>query len=82
MACKDGFVTMQLVYNGLLLERKRRLPFFKGESPKSVYDTYSTNALIQGTSAMQTKLCMIKGNALCKKLTTPRKVLWNTRSGT
>lgn len=67
-ACKQGFVTMQLMYEGLLLERKRRLPFFKGESPRSVYDTYSTNALIQGTSAMQTKLCMIKGNALCRKL--------------
>lgn len=72
-ACKQGFVTMQLEYEGILLERKRRLPFFKGESPKNVYDTYSTNALIQGTSAMQTKLCMIKGNALCKKLSSPNR---------
>lgn len=69
-ACKQGFVTMHLEYEGILLERKRRLPFFKGENPRNVYDTYSTNARIQGTSAIQTKLCMIKGNALCKKLST------------
>ncbi len=69
-ACKDGFVEMELIIDGYRITRKRRLPFFKGENPKRVYDTYSTNAKIQGTSAMQTKLCMIKGNQLCKKLST------------
>jgi DNA polymerase-1 len=65
-ACKQGFVEMVLGD----VSRKRRLPFFKGENPNKVYDTYSTNAKIQGTSAIQTKLCMIEGNKLCKKLST------------
>ena len=67
-ACKQGFVEMVLEIDGKKLCRKRRLPFFKGENPRSVYDTYSTNAKIQGTSAMQTKLCMIKGYEVCKRL--------------
>ncbi|MDQ0976679.1 DNA polymerase I-like protein with 3'-5' exonuclease and polymerase domains, partial [Neobacillus niacini] len=40
-------------------------------NPARVYDTYSTNAKIQGTSAIQTKKCMIEGQALCKQLSTP-----------
>lgn len=66
IACKQGFVEMQL---GELV-RKRRLPFFRGQNPARVYDTYSTNALIQGTSAIQTKLCMIEGYYLCQELST------------
>ncbi|PDY93256.1 DNA polymerase I [Bacillus anthracis] len=63
-ACKQGYVEMKI---GDLV-RKRRLPFFKGRNPKFVYDTYSTNAKIQGTSAIQTKKCMIEGDKLCKQL--------------
>ncbi|MDA2738435.1 DNA polymerase [Bacillus cereus group sp. Bc015] len=63
-ACKQGYVEMKL---GDLV-RKRRLPFFKGRNPERVYDTYSTNAKIQGTSAIQTKKCMIEGSKLCKRL--------------
>lgn len=63
-ACKQGYVEMKI--GGLV--RKRRLPFFKGRNPKFVYDTYSTNAKIQGTSAIQTKMCMIEGAKLCKRL--------------
>lgn len=66
-ACKQGYVEMKL---GDIV-RKRRLPFFKGQNPNRVYDTYSTNAKIQGTSAIQTKMCMIEGDKLCKELTTP-----------
>lgn len=65
-ACKQGYVEMSL---GDLV-RKRRLPFFRGQNPNKVYDTYSTNAKIQGTSAIQTKLCMIEGAKLCAKLST------------
>lgn len=68
-ACKQGFVEMRIDELGII--RKRRLPFFKGENPNKVYDTYSTNAKIQGTSAIQTKLCMVEGNKLCKELSTP-----------
>lgn len=68
-ACSQGFVTMEI--DGV--QRKRRLPFFKGQNPTKVYDTYSTNAKIQGTSAIQTKKCMIKGDALCKKLSTDNR---------
>ncbi|OIK17171.1 hypothetical protein BIV60_00305 [Bacillus sp. MUM 116] len=50
------------------ISRKRRLPFFKGENPNKVYDTYCTNAKIQGTSAIQTKLVMLAGDKLCKEL--------------
>jgi DNA polymerase-1 len=67
-ACRQGFVEM--VIDELDIARKRRLPFFKGENPNKVYDTYSTNAKIQGTSAIQTKLCMIEGNKLCSELST------------
>lgn len=63
-ACKQGYVEMKL---GDLV-RKRRLPFFRGRNPRFVYDTYSTNAKIQGTSAIQTKLCMIEGYKLCQRL--------------
>jgi DNA polymerase I len=63
-ACKQGYVEMKLGD----FTRKRRLPFFKGKNPKYAYDTYSTNAKIQGTSAIQTKLCMIEGHNLCKRL--------------
>jgi DNA polymerase I len=63
-ACKQGYVEMKL---GDLV-RKRRLPFFRGKSPRYVYDTFSTNAKIQGTSAIQTKICMIEGHKLCKRL--------------
>jgi len=63
-ACRQGYVEMRL---GDLV-RKRRLPFFRGQNPLRVYDTYSTNAKIQGTSAIQTKKCMIAGALLCKQL--------------
>ena len=63
-ACKQGYVEMKI---GDLV-RKRRLPFFRGQNPLRVYDTYSTNAKIQGTSAIQTKKCMIEGAKLCKRL--------------
>lgn len=66
-ACKQGFVEMKI--EGVV--RKRRLPFFKGKNPKYAYDTYSTNAKIQGTSAIQTKLCMIEGAKLCEELSRP-----------
>lgn len=69
-ACSQGFVEMEIEYKGRKLARKRRLPFFKGQKPSNTYDTYSTNAKIQGTSAIQTKLCMIEGNQLCKELST------------
>jgi len=65
-ACRQGYVEMRL---GDLV-RKRRLPFFRGQNPLRVYDTYSTNAKIQGTSAIQTKKCMIAGALLCKQLST------------
>jgi DNA polymerase I len=65
-ACKQGYVEMKIGD----ISRKRRLPFFRGQNPARVYDTYSTNAKIQGTSAIQTKLCMIEGNKLCKELST------------
>lgn len=63
-ACRQGYVEMKL---GDLV-RKRRLPFFRGQNPSRVYDTYSTNAKIQGTAAIQTKKCMIEGDKLCKRL--------------
>ncbi|MHC5291095.1 DNA polymerase I [Bacillus licheniformis] len=66
-ACEQGFVEMKL---GDVV-RKRRLPFFRGRNPIKVYDTYSTNAKIQGTAAIQTKLCMIEGHRLCKQLSKP-----------
>jgi DNA polymerase I len=65
-ACRQGYVEMKI--NGV--SRKRRLPFFRGKNPARAYDTYSTNAKIQGTSAIQTKLCMIEGHKLCKELST------------
>src|SRR5699024_4577770 len=68
LACKYGYVTMKLDYKGTTVGRKRRLPYLKGRRWDKVVDTKSTNALIQGTSAIQTKLCMIEGNKLCKKL--------------
>jgi DNA polymerase I len=68
-ATKQGYVEMQL---GDVI-RKRRLPFFRGRNPMKVYDTYSTNAKIQGTSAIQTKKCMIEGDKLCKKLSKPNR---------
>jgi len=68
-ACRQGYVEMQLGE----LTRKRRLPFFRGRSPQRVYDTYSTNAKIQGTSAIQTKKCMIEGDKLCKELSKPNR---------
>lgn len=68
-ACKQGYVEMKI--EGVV--RKRRLPFFRGRNPKFVYDTFSTNAKIQGTSAIQTKLCMIEGDKLCKRLSTPNR---------
>lgn len=68
-ACSQGYVEMKI---GELV-RKRRLPFFRGQNPNRVYDTYSTNAKIQGTSAIQTKLCMIEGSKLCKELSTPER---------
>lgn len=66
-ACRQGYVEMRL---GELV-RKRRLPFFRGKNPKYAYDTFSTNAKIQGTSAIQTKLCMIEGHKLCLRLSKP-----------
>jgi len=66
-ACRQGYVEMKI---GDLV-RKRRLPFFRGQNPLKAYDTYSTNAKIQGTSAIQTKKCMIEGDKLCKQLSTP-----------
>jgi DNA polymerase I len=63
-ACTQGYVEMKIMD----VVRKRRLPFFRGQNPNRVYDTYSTNAKIQGTSAIQTKLCMIEGAKLCKQL--------------
>jgi DNA polymerase I len=68
-ACDQGYVEMTL---GDMV-RKRRLPFFKGENPSRVYDTYSTNAKIQGTAAIQTKICMIQGNKLCKELSSSNR---------
>ncbi|WP_353856812.1 DNA polymerase [Bacillus sp. Bos-x628] len=66
-ACRQGFVEMKL---GDVV-RKRRLPFFRGKNPKYAYDTFSTNAKIQGTTAIQTKLCMIEGYKLCQHLSKP-----------
>jgi len=68
-ATKQGYVEMKLGD----LTRKRRLPFFRGRNPLKVYDTYSTNAKIQGTSAIQTKKCMIEGDKLCKELSKPNR---------
>lgn len=65
-ACRQGYVEMRI---GDYM-RKRRLPFFKGRNPLRVYDTFSTNAKIQGTSAIQTKRCMIEGDRLCQELST------------
>lgn len=69
-ACRKGYVEMKI---GNVV-RKRRLPFFRGQNPARVYDTYSTNAKIQGTSAIQTKKCMIEGDKLCKELSSPNRV--------
>lgn len=68
-ACRQGYVEMKLGD----LSRKRRFPFFRGRNPQRVYDTYSTNAKIQGTSAIQTKKCMIEGNKKCKELSTENR---------
>ncbi|GAK00885.1 DNA polymerase I [Geomicrobium sp. JCM 19055] len=69
-ACRQGYVEMKI--NNYT--RKRRLPFFRGKNPNFTYDTFSTNAKIQGTSAIQTKMCMIEGHHLCKELTTEGRV--------
>jgi DNA polymerase I len=68
-ACRQGYVEMKIMD----VVRKRRLPFFRGQNPNRTYDTYSTNAKIQGTSAIQTKLCMIEGDKLCKELSTANR---------
>jgi DNA polymerase-1 len=68
-ACRQGYVEMKLGD----LSRKRRFPFFRGRNPQKVYDTYSTNAKIQGTSAIQTKKCMIEGDKQCKELSKPNR---------
>lgn len=66
-ACEKGYVEIQV--GGYT--RYRRLPHLKGRDPSKVYDTQSTNARVQGGAAIQSKIAMIVGDKLCKKLSSP-----------